>query len=251
MTIGVLSQVVLPNLSGIPRDSVVHTFAFSSAGAAVDDATLDEVHANLAGYYNTAGVSGWGAVGTFLSGVLSRAANACLIKSWRIPDARAAMGSPDKVSNFTLIAGANADNMPSEVALCVTRKAYVTAPSEVGDVEAIPTPKRAQRMGAPATHLGSTRPASRRRGRTYIGPLKINAVGNLATRTAEPAPDPHFIAALADAEVALGLPVGDGLPQAVFSRTDWEVHAVVTGQIDNAFDIIRKRGPRATGKTTW
>lgn len=93
------------------------------------------------------------------------------------------------------------------------------------------------------------RPLPRRRGRIYVGPLADTAV---QTGTGNVEPHPSFRQTLAQA--AAGLASQSATAQVrwhLLSQTDQSAHMITGGWIDNAFDTQRRRGSKATARTTW
>lgn len=95
----------------------------------------------------------------------------------------------------------------------------------------------------------SGEPPARRRGRIYIGPLSVAAVtaasstsfSNLASATRT---------TLSNAAVALA-DQSESAQWSVFSTVDGIARQIVGGWVDNSFDTQRRRGRRATARTTW
>lgn len=97
---------------------------------------------------------------------------------------------------------------------------------------------------------------ARRRGRIFLGPISANAVeltnGDMQVKAAH-----RDVIAAAAADLAHGPDAGDAR-LAVYSPTidaggtlDDAFSDVVDGWVDNAVDIQRRRGAKATTRTTW
>jgi hypothetical protein len=91
--------------------------------------------------------------------------------------------------------------------------------------------------------------AARRRGRVFLGPL-----GDVST--AAVADQQIADSVRADVATAAGTLLGNntsepGLVWSQYSPTDDTLLPVVGGHIDNAFDVVRSRGMRATARTTF
>jgi len=89
---------------------------------------------------------------------------------------------------------------------------------------------------------------ARRRGRVFIGPL--------SSTTADAAGTDVYLSAAFQAELRLRASNlrganGSGLLWYVYSDKDGLNRPVERGWVDNAFDIQRRRGPKATARTTW
>lgn len=111
-------------------------------------------------------------------------------------------------------------NLPSEVSLCMSFQ---------GD----PT---------------SGQPQARRRGRVYIGPLSDDALASATGRPAE-----LFVTALVNAGQALldASQASATWDWIVWSPTAASQFVVTNGWVDNEFDTQRRRGLRATGRSTF
>lgn len=98
--------------------------------------------------------------------------------------------------------------------------------------------------------LASGSPAARRRGRIYLGPLATDVL--LLTDPLERSRvDPDFIGTVLDAyEAAWGELTGAGNVHEVWSAADGVGRPVVSVWMDNEFDTQRRRGTRATARTT-
>jgi len=94
----------------------------------------------------------------------------------------------------------------------------------------------------------SGEPQARRRGRVFIGPLSEDA----STGVTVARPAQAFIDTLCE---AAGRLISDwalhDMTWSVYSRVDDALVSVAQGWVDNAFDTQRRRGERATARTTW
>jgi len=118
------------------------------------------------------------------------------------------------------IAASSGQALPSEVAVCLSLEAAI-----------LPGLNRA-----------------RRRGRVFIGPLDGSANQPVSS---EPRPGVSVSNALRDAAQGLKLDMQALAPWSIFSRSSGLMVPVDHGWIDNAFDTIRSRGPKATIRTLW
>lgn len=243
-----LTAVEFTHVSGKPEDKIVHTFAGTFGATVIDDNALNAWHAALIQYYGTSH-TGYGPLNKYISQLVSRAAGTHVLKSWILPPVPGTLGSPDLVTVSALAAGENSMPWPEEMAVVISRHASVVDIAEEGPEEDIPTPRRAQNYGAPATHTGRIRPAARRRGRTYFGPLNDGARDDFQGAAIPPIVSTKLSNELKAAELALAQT--DGISLGVFSRRDWLVRPVVGGHIDNAFDVQRRRGHAPTLRNLW
>lgn len=91
--------------------------------------------------------------------------------------------------------------------------------------------------------------AARRRGRIFIGPL-ANAAVTLGLSSAFSTPLTAARTALASAAAVLA-DQSEAFQWAIYSPTDLIARQIVNGWVDNSFDTQRRRGRRATARSTW
>jgi hypothetical protein len=227
-----LATVHFPHMSGLPEDTVVNSFVFSDAvGTPFTNAVADAVSGDIASFYNDAVAAGGPhTVAHFLGDQLSRAANAVFVEWYQIQEAMHGEphGSPFHTTTFTLGAmNPGAQGLPSE--LCV-----------VCSIAAAP--------GSLPEESGSTRPRARTRGRIYLGPLSSivfdSEAGTRRVRVVS-------AARVTIAGAAARLADATNATWCVWSRRNGNALPVVTGFVDDAFDIQRRRGERAVGRTTF
>lgn len=124
------------------------------------------------------------------------------------------------------ITGAAADHdLPGEVAVCLSYHADL--------------------VGVPE-EAGSARPAARRRGRLYIGPLTEAAADH--TSGAPSMPDSTFLLTLKGAAERLHANVSEW---SQYSKVNDVMLPITGGFIDNEWDTRRSRGRRSTARTLW
>lgn len=204
--------------SGLPEDRVAMTTHWATTQVvSIDYANMRDM---LIDFWEDAGAGA--ALSTYLSSVLTGA--------WSLDIYHLTDPSPRvPVQSYTgaLAAAPSGEAMPSEVCLCTS---WLAAP-ESGV--------------APA----------RLRGRNYIGPLDTSALASSGG-----VPDPNFLADVVRAS--------DALASAADASVTWDfviystvlpgtsgagtrANKVVSGFVDNAFDTQRRRGERASARTTW
>lgn len=245
----ILVVATLPHLDGYARDDVKNTFAFET----VDSGDVQEVMEAVRDFYIVDPGAGQ-TIGGILSGTRTRVANACFVEAFDISGHLdgSPHGSAIDSLNFTLTAAGGESNLPSEVAICLSTRSFdFDTVAESGPVAALPTPSRAQEMGAPATYSGRTKPRSRRRGRVYIGPLRNSALTqDLADGRARVSDAARNI--ISGAADDLAHPAGSvSWNWCVWSRRNAALHQISTGFVDDAFDIQRRRGEDAILRTNW
>jgi len=236
-----LITVTFPDVSGLPRDNTVMTFA------SVNDPTA-HAPADLADFFN--GANTHAPLCNYLSKTLSRGSLATIVRSYALDTptklAGGPHGSPDAEGFFTLGATGTDIELPSQCAMCISIQGDFGSRSEVGAVGTIPTPEAAQDAGAPATHMAPTHPKARRRGRIYFGPLDQMAKNN------DGDPTSNFITDLAVAAARLlATSITNGWTWGQWSRSDASVNPVGGGFVDNRFDTQRRRLEAASGRTLW
>lgn len=225
MTAPVLAVVKLAMKSGIPSDVVQNTFAFEYDLTGIGASALNTA---LVAFYNANHV-GPGALNSYLSEALSTSSNANTISYYDLTGHLSGTphGSPVAVTQWTLGATGTGTPGPNEVCMCLTAQAdYGT------DVEFGP----------------GTRPRARDRSRVYIGPLEITLVTAEDTTTHAITVGTSPQQSLAASGAAL---LAANVGWSVWSRRDAALKPVVSGWVDNAFDIQRRRGIKASARTTF
>lgn len=222
----------LPHDSGLPKDAAVNVWHFDSDQTFAEDA--DDTADRLIAFYQ--------AIGPTIIG--ARSAGSVTVDVYNLEDA------PPRIPGHTVTgtfspASPTAGYVPEEIAICLSFQ------------------------GA----TGSGVNMRRRRGRVYLGPIAGNIVDSTTAGTELTAAARSTIATAA-AALAHGPDVGDAR-LAVFSRatanlfdglpvdaneppsgySDGALSAgfedVVSGWVDNAFDVQRRRGIQASARTTW
>lgn len=123
---------------------------------------------------------------------------------------------------FPLTVPAAEQGLPAEVALCISWAA------DLGG--------------------GSIR---RRRGRTYIGPLNVDALAEDATNYARPSSGVLTSLATAGGEYLADSVADDAWLAVIYSRADQEMKLINRGWVDNEFDTQRRRGADSTTRSTF
>lgn len=222
--------VTIPSVTGLPEDRVENVLSVGQVGAlGVND--LQDAATFVQGFYTGTGVGQSDEIGTRLSESLSRVANACTVSVYSSLDLTGAtpFGSPVLTQTFTLPASDGGNALPDEVACVVSFHGNLTdVPQEVGN----------------------TRPAQRRRGRMYIGPLNNTAGTDLGTQY-RPSTTFRNDLAIAFPTMANGINAIGPLYLGVWSKLDAEVWQADAGWIDNAWDTQRRRGLAATLRTQF
>lgn len=221
------------SVTGIPKDRVTNTLHFSTSEASHDASTGSALIGHVAAAFTTVTAPGTARPDQYLSSELSRVS---------LPVGRAynpAGGSPIAQATWAGFAAAGvAGALPGEVACCLSMNAdLVNVPEEAPD-------------DADAD-LAPERPASRRRGRIYFGPLTSQALsGSVPER-------PNAVLK----NILLGLgkslaqptnPVLTALNTGLVVRSDsgfaGAAYPVIRVSVDDAFDVQRRRGVKPTAK---
>lgn len=213
------ADVVIPYRTKLPRDVAVNTFHFQTIGSWDEGDTTTTANALIDLYQQTIGGN---TVSAFLSSCVDRTAGAS-IKFYNLDDPKPR--HPFDTKPMGIAAAAWTGSLPLEVALC-------------GSYQAGPMPGQAQ---------------ARRRGRIFFGPFNPGALASPDATTGFPLPSPALIG-----RISAGLQQLSSVLNPLASVT-WSVHSrvangwygVENGWVDNDFDTQRRRGPRATARTTW
>lgn len=169
--------------------------------------------------------------GTYIGSSIDRTALSSHITAYELDDlvlAGGPLGSPMYASTLTVGARiSGGEDYPQEAAVCCSFHASTT------DVlEEDPT----------------GRPAARRRGRFFFGPLasasENGSDGMVRVKAA-------LIASLVTQMGNLAGSPTDDVDMVVWSRKDGVLRTVVGGHVDNEFDTQRRRGMKPSARTTW
>lgn len=179
----VRARVSIPN-SGSLEDQTSFDVYLEATGSNtnLDFGTSETPFDAIATFLNVVGTGGANPLSTYMSNDLSRTANAVKI-DWTDITAHldgSPAGTPFRTDTFTLGAAGGATNpLPAQLAVCVGyRRAYGTD-LEHGTSASLPSTESAVDQGAPATHMGVTRPRARDRGRFYLGPFNTQGLSSV------------------------------------------------------------------------
>jgi hypothetical protein len=202
------AMAIFENESALPEDRFVNTWHFTHPGPIADAA--DRVEAALTGFYN-AGATGT-PLATFMSGKIKRTA---AVSEFRVYNLADLTPREPEIRTWTLEGGDSTQDLPNEVACCLSFYADRNIP--------------------------------RNRGRVFLGPLKILGVGN-GVADAE-------VGANLKGAVFLGLDVMranlGSLVWCVRSEMDNVLRPVTDAWVDNAWDTQRRRGSDPTVRWTY
>lgn len=224
--------------SGLPEDVIVNDFVFNTEPGVTGGDAGPLLVANVEEFYNTTAAGAANPVNKYIAQQVERTAQACTMDVYDITDhltpvVGQGFGSPVYTATWTMGGAPGNNAVPGELAICLSLQADVTnVPQEGGG--------------------GTTRPAARRRGRIYIGPADTAVAFSVGTkgeaRVAAAARTDITQAALALMNHHLD-PSPNGFAWSVWSRADGQSRAALTAWVDDAPDIIRKRGVSPTTRT--
>lgn len=232
----VRAAATFESVTGLPEDRTVSDFWFRWDGpTGPTDLELGDLADLIEAFFNVQPTGATSALATYISHEVSRVALESETRLYRYDVLGQPSGSPQLVQPFTLGAGdVTALSLPAEVAACLSFNA-----SLVGI----------------AVEVGATRPQSRRRGRTYIGPLNSKACSLGVNVAGVQRPNPNLLTTLRLAYKEMVeaskniMPLNAGLFASVYSPTDLAARTVVNTSTDDAFDTQRRRGSDPTAKT--
>ncbi len=224
------ATVLLKSSTGLPEDVVVNTFHFQQTAGATAPTTeeLDEIVARCARVYTDPGATGFTSLGALLSPSVSRISNDAEVRVYDLADTHP---RPIKRSHkFTLPGAIGGASLPQEVAL-------------VGSFFA-------------------DRNVARRRGRIYFGPFSTDANSGAQGRPTAAVRDAVRLALMRLRTENAGagalskwsvLGLVDQVPRGDVDRSpsDYTLRMVTNGWVDDSWDTQRRRGLKATFRTTW
>lgn len=224
-----LAVTTFKHMSGLVEDQVVNDFAIQTASTPSTNTERTAAETAIIDFYNGVSATTGSKVCNLLGTQLSRAANAASIKWYdvQLDLAGTAHGSPIDEVLWTLgAAQAGETNLPSEVSIVLSYHALLTDFQQ---------------------ELGVTRPAARRRGRIYLGPL------NTLTRVVDGTTNRVGVSSTARTTIAeaAGRLVAAGVTWSQWSRKNASMDNVTGGFVDDAYDTQRRRGEKASTRTTW
>lgn len=231
------ATVTLESLSGFPADdNVQNVLHIASNGDDTSGPSLTAAALAVVNFFLDPPATFVESVGQHISASMSRGTDDCTveIRAKGNYDFPSPFGSPLLTDNFTLPAALGPVDMPTEVASVVSYNADL---SGVPVSQTNPTPP-------PAT----IRPAQRRRGRMYVGPLSSDT-GEVVDGQFRPSGDWRQLVGASFAEMATEINAVSDYQLVVWSRADQDVYPVLEGFVDNAYDIQRRRGVDPTIRT--
>lgn len=222
------------NVTGLPEDDVVTTYHFETDEGAYDNDTASALNGFVASCWETITAPGTSKPSEWISPEISRV-NKPTLKAYGISG-----GSPLAVDTWAGMTASNFDQgMPGEVALCLSYNADL-----VDILEEAPDD--------PDADTRPERPASRRRGRLFLGPLVLTCA--TATEPSRP------LDTMRNDFLGLAVKLGDSasVPALAAVNCRWVVHSdsgfaganypVINAWVDNSFDTQRRRGVSPTNR---
>lgn len=233
----VIVRAEIPSKSGLVVDKFTNTFSFSNVPD-LGNATLDALLDSVGDFYRNIPGGALIPLTDLYSPEVDNTASATLLKAYDATghlDGLSSMGAPVRQGTTTFTAATGApDGLPAEVAFCVTMETATRAeePVEVDD------------SGDPG--LERDRPMQRHTGRVFLGPLNVGCLSEVFGQV-RPGSNLMDTANLAIDQLATDAFVNAGGSQlSVWSRRDATMRPVEFVSCDNAFDVIRSRGPKST-----
>lgn len=234
--------IEIPRVSALPNDAVVNVFHFArTASGAPSSTELDSIDTALLAFYIVDPGSGFD-ISNYFPQAISRVTNAASMSFYykEIDPDSGPFGSPVRTVSWTVgsIAAGPPLGMVGEACLVSSIHGDLT---DIPETATNPTPP-------PAV----IRPAARRRGRIFVGPISTTGISENAGTDFEVVPSTQLRSTVAQAtEDLMNAAFTGGWELAVYSPTADEAYPVVGGFVDNAFDTQRRRGNEATGRTVW
>lgn len=215
------------SVTGLPQDDCLTTYHWETDEGAYSAVTAAALNGHVAAAWETVNPPGTSKPSTWISPEISRVIKPTC-KTYGISG-----GSPLAVNDWLAMTASSFDQgMPSEVAMCLSYNADLT-----GILEEAPDD--------PDADTRPERPAARRRGRIYVGPLILTC----ATATEPVRPVSTLMNDLLGLGVGLAT-ISDPTLTAVNAR--WVVHSdsgfaganyeITRVSVDDAFDTQRRRG---------
>lgn len=220
----VRASVVLPGTSGLARDDVVNTFHFWCS--VISEGNLNSIRNMLQRFYTTTVAGGAGGISTYFSTAIARDRPA-LVKCYDLGDpvlhdaqGKVTQMRPLHQSSFNLSGATPAlGSLPSEVAVTLS--------------------------------YWADRNAKRHRGRIFLGPWDRSAMGAAELGDSRVNASVQALIVGKASELALDA-TSEGIRWGLYSPTDDVIrYPIGGGWCDNAWDTIRKRGLKPTGRASW
>lgn len=210
----VRAQVVFQGTSNLPTDRYVNTFHFQNpnpVAGTVPPGAHAEIHDRLVDFYNTVRSTATIKVASFLSVLVSRAADGAQIRQYDLQDETP---REPHVTTWTVGSADAGARLPPEVAICAS--------------------------------FYNERNIPRQRGRIFLGPLEWTCIDGATGR-----PNTIARQTLCDAMEALaaGNDVMDWCTLSLTGGV--RHGTVTAGWVDNEADTQRRRGAEVTARTTW
>lgn len=227
--------------TGLPEDICENTCHVSLPDDVITGPELADCLEAFQNFYIIDGVGQSLEVAKFLSTTIERTGAVHQILAYITGDLTGATptGSPVSTLAFTMPAASVSDNFPEEVAAVLSYHGDLT---DVPAEEVNPSPPPAM-----------IRPAQRRRGRMFVGP--VNTTASTESGGGYPRPNAQFrgdvtsaFTNMYDAINAIG---GNVANLCVWSKSDAALYPVFGGFMDDAWDTQRRRGVAPTTRTSF
>lgn len=211
------AQTILSGRSGLPEDVFVNTWTFRTPSGGVDALHFGQVMELLTDFWTKQ----YGA--SNVMGLLGPQVDWTKPMRVKMYDLEVPANQRQPVENQIVMAGAAPainSPLPGEVAICLSYYAEINRP--------------------------------RRRGRVYIGPLRLGITTSTIETFGELRPAPATLTTLAGAASAMADTDSNvETSWVMLSQADGSTHKITNGWIDNAFDTQRRRGIEASSRLSW
>lgn len=239
-TVAYLYEIVarIPRDTAIPADAVeiVHHWLDSSSSTPDTSNINDMIDFEDAFWNNDSAQTR--TIGSYLASCISRVADSFQFLVYGTADLSGAtpFGPPLDVASTSISGPAGDSDFPAEVAVCLSFHGDLT-----GVVESAVNPSP-----PPAT----IRPAARRRGRSYIGPI-MGDPGSVLDANDEVIVSDVLQTDLSVSASRLRAAGSIDFNWVVWSKRDAAAYEVVGGFVGDSFDTQRRRGNAEQSRTVW
>lgn len=240
-----LIQHKLSIAGGVPKDDIVNTFTVAGNTTALTQPEIIGCCQAVADFFRATGPNHAITLASIMSREIDGGADRTVVKAYDITPVLSGgmMGSPIATYTYGFPTVQGGSSLPRELAAVLR---FETALRNVSPVEGADNIA----LGPPDAGTKRDRPKSRETGRVYIGPLNFAVLANNL--------DSSINTTLRDTATGAGLDLYNALKAispanilglGVWSRQSGKVSPVAHFYMDNAMDVIRKRGPKATTGT--
>lgn len=229
---------------GTPADDIVNNFTIAGNTDGLYVSEVVGVLQAVADFYRATGPNHAITLASIMSREIDGGADRTWVKAYDISDVLGGgfMGSPIAAYTYAFPTVQGGSSLPRELAAVLRFETASRAASPVEGADNLA-------LGPPDADTKRDRPKSRETGRIYIGPLNFAVLSNNL--------DSSVNSTLRDVATGAGLDLHNALKAinpailglGVWSRQSAKVSPVKSFYMDNAMDVIRKRGQKPTAGT--